>query len=372
MVTLSVSRNGAAKEILEAVASSWASKWWLKPEYIEGRYDREEVQQALNEVLQILNHEWLERLMLKFVEGRSRDHFYLRQFIGEGLYPLAVLFSLGQDLLAIKQHDGYDQLKERLRSDEGWMSATLEAEFAAHCVRQGLHVSLYPTIPDSRKIPDLLVKVDSAQVFVELTEIRPSDHRLRYLRVLDELFANLQEVLPDRSYLELTPSRVPKDREVDLISRKVRKLLMTHHPLPATIRIGNLDIRVVKEKIEKGKSFALSDLPELALREFRRLEDALKKKSRQLPAPYIGILVIDATNTLGGIHEDDIRYVAEGTFRKYTRPNILGVFIVRSYKFHRREAEPEAIYVRNPHCKEAELDKVLNGFKAFSRTRRIA
>jgi len=126
-----------------------------------------------------------------------------------------------------------------------------------------------------------------------------------------------------------------------------------------------------KEKIEMGTSFALSDLPELTLREFRRLEDTLRKKSHQLPSPCVGILVIDATNTLQGIHEDDIRYLAERAFRRNPRPNILGVFVVRSYKFYRRESEPEAIYIGNPCCKEAGLERMLSCFKAFSRTRPI-
>jgi len=366
-----VSFNEAAKSIAEGVRGNWASRWWLKPEYLEGRYDRGEVEHAFDEVLRVFDHEWLESLMSKFAEGRARDHFYLRQFIGEGLYPLTILFSLGQDLLAIKSLEGYDQLKERLRSDVGWMSAAFEAEFAAHCVRKGLQVRLYPAIPNSERRPDLLVSVDSHQVYVELKEIHPSDERLRYFRALDRLFAQLQDVLPDICHIELTPSRVPRDHEVDSIGKKLRELLTTRQPFPATVTIGNLMVRAVKEKREKGKSFALSDLAELALKEFKRLEDTLRKKGRQLPWPYLGMLVIDATNTLGGVHEDDIKYVAERTFRKHPRPNILGAFIIRSYKFYRREAEPEAIYIRNPHCGEAGLGKLLSDFRAFSRTRSL-
>lgn len=140
-----VSFNEAAKSIAEGVRGNWVSRWWLKPEYLEGRYDRGEVEHAFDEVLRVFDHEWLESLMSKFAEGRARDHFYLRQFIGEGLYPLAILFSLGQDLLAIKSLEAYDQLKERLRSDVGWMSAAFEAEFAAHCVRKGLEDELFLT-----------------------------------------------------------------------------------------------------------------------------------------------------------------------------------------------------------------------------------
>ena len=345
MPTLSVSRDEAARTISEAVRSNWASKWWLKSEYIEGRYDKEKVEQAFDEVLEVFNDEWLERLMSRFVEGRARDHFYLRESIGEGLYPLAIIFSLGQDLLAIKSLEGYDELKERLRSDVGWMSAALEAEFAAHCVRQGLHVRLYPAIPDTVQRPDLLVTVDSHKVYIELKEIHPSDERQRYYRALDKLFAQLQDVLPEKTHLEVTPSRVPKDYEVDPIGKKIRKLLITRQPFPATIKIGNLRIRAAKERMENGKSFALSDLPELALKELKRLEDTLRKKGRQLPPPYLGILVIDATNTLGDIHEDDIRYVAQHAFGKHPQPNILGAFVARSCMF--REAEPEAIYIKN-------------------------
>jgi len=368
---LSSVSNEAAKSISEVVRSNWASKWWLKSEYIKGRYNREEIELAFNEVLEVFNDEWLEKLMSKFVEGETRDHFYLRQFVGEGLYPLAILFSLGQDLMVIKSLEGYDRLKERMRSNVGWMSAALEAEFAAYCVRQKLHVRLFPAIPDSDRRPDLLVTVDSHQVYVELKEIHPSDEKQRYYRALDRLFAQLQDALPDKTHLEITPSRVPKDYEVDSIGKKIWKLLTTRQPFPATVKIGNLQVRVVKEKIEKGKSLALSDLPELAKKELRRLEDNLRKKGQQLPPPCLGMLVIDATNTLGGIHEDDIRYVAQCAFRKHPRPNILGACVVRSYKFYRREMEPEAIYVRNPHCKEAELDTILSKFKAFSRTRSL-
>jgi hypothetical protein len=368
---LSVSRDEAAKTISEGIRSNWNSKWWLKPEYIEGRYDKEKVEQVFNEVLEIFNDQWLDRLMLRFAAAKARDHFYLRQFIGEGLYPLAILFSLGEDLLAIKSLEGYDQLKERLRSDVGWMSAAFEAEFAAHCVRQGLDVCLYPAIPGSERIPDLSVAVGSDQVYVELKEIHPSDESVRYFRASNRLFAQLQDVLPDNSHVELTPSRVPRDHEVDSIGKKVHKLLMAQQNFPATISIGDLRIRVAKESGGRGKSFALSDLPELALKELRRLEDAIRKKGRQLPAPWLGLLVIDSTNTLGGIHQDDIRYVVEGAFRKHPRPNILGAFIIRSYKFHKQEAQPEAIYVRNPACKETKLDALLAKFKAFSRTRSL-
>jgi len=369
--TYPLDRDRAARVISEAVRSGWASKWWLKPEYIEGRYNKEEVEQAFDEVLEVFNDEWLECLMSKFVKGEARDHFYLREFIGEGLYPLAIFFSLGQDLLAIKSLEGCDRLKERLRSDTGWMSAAFEAEFAAHCVRQGLHVVLYPTFPDSNRTSDLLVTVGSHQVYVELKEIHPSEERFRHMRALNRLFDCLQDALPDRTHLEITPSRVPNDHELDSICKKVRKLLITHQPFPVTVTISDLRIRAVKERIEKGKSFALSDLPELALKELKRLGENLRKKARQLPSPYLGILVIDATNTLGGIHEDDIRYMALGAFRKHPRPNILGAFVVRSYKFHRREVEPEAIYIGNPHCKEAELDTMLSKFSAFSRTRSL-
>jgi hypothetical protein len=368
---MSVSRDRAAKIISEGVRSGWKSKWWLKPEYVTGRYDEKEVEEAFDEVLEVFNDEWLERLMSRFVEGRARDHFYLRQFIGEGLYPLAILFSLGKDLLVIKSLEGYDQIKNRLRSDVGWMSAAFEAEFAAHCVRQGLHVRLYPVISGSERIPDLSVSVNAHQVCVELKEIHPSDERLRYLRVLNRLFDQLQDVLPDNSHLELTPSRMPTDYEVDPIGKKVTKLLTTHQTFPRTLSIGDLRIHVVKERKEKGKSFALSELPELASKELKRLEDALRKKGRQLPAPYLGILVIDSTSTLRGIHEDDITYVAERAFAKCPRPNIVGAFLIRSYKFHGEEAEPEAIYVRNPLCNESNLDATLSKFKAFSRTRSL-
>ena len=364
-------RNRAASVISETVRSSWASKWWLKPEYIEGRYNKEEVEQAFNEVLEVFNDEWLESLMSKFVKGEARDHFYLREFMGGGLYPLAIFFSLGQDLLAIKSLEGYNQLKERLRSDTAWMSAAFEAEFAAHCARQGLHVRVYPAIPNSDRRSDLLVMAGSHQVYIELKEIHPSDEKKRYLDASWRLFDQLKDVLPDGTHLEITPSRVPNDYEVDSIGRKVRKLLTTHQPFPVTITIGNLRIRATKERIEKRSSFALSDLPELALKELKRLEDNLRKKGRQLPSPYLGILIIDATNTLGGIHEDDIRYVAERAFRKHPRPNIIGTFVLRSYKFYKREVEPEAIYIGNPYCQETDLDAMLGKFKAFSRTRSL-
>jgi len=363
-------RDRAARVISEAVRSSWASKWWLKPEYIEGRYNKEEVEQAFNEVLEVFNDECLEKLKSKFLAGKAVDHFYLMEFVEEGLYPLAIFFSLGQDLLAIKSLEGYDRLKENLRSDARWMSAAFEAEFAAHCVRQGLNVRLYPTTPDSDRIPDLLVTMGSHQVYVELKEIRPSDERQRYCRALHRVFTQLRDALPDRTHLEITPSRVPKDYEVDLIGKKIRRLLTTHQPFPVTVRIGNLQVRAVK-KTEDWKGLELSDLRELALKELKRLEDNIRKEGRQLPLPYLGILVVDATNTLGGIHEDDIRHMALRAFRKHARPNILGAFVLRSYKFHRRKAEPEAIYIGNPICKESELDVIVSEFKAFSRTRSL-
>jgi len=371
LASLPVSRDEAAKAISEAIRSNWNSKWCLKPEYIEGRYDRERVEQVFNEVLEVFNDEWLDRLMSRFAEAKARDHFYLRQFFGEGLYPLAILFSLGEDLLALKSLEGYDQLKERLRSDVGWMSAAFEAELAAHCVRQGLHVGLYPKIPGSERTPDLSVTVGVHQIYVELKEIQPSDERVRYFRALNRLFAQLQDILPDNSHVELTPSRVPTNHEVDSIGKKLRNLLMTEQCFPRTIGIRDLRIRVAKERAGKGGSFALSDLRELALKELRRLEDTIRKKGRQLPAPWLGLLVIDSTSTLGGIHEEDIRYVAESAFRKHPRPNILGAFVIRSYKFHKQEAQPEAIYVRNPACKETKLDALLVKFKAFSRTRSL-
>jgi hypothetical protein len=371
LASLSVSRDEVAKTISQAIRNNWSSKWWLKPEYIEGRYDKEKVERAFNELLEVFNDEWLDRLMLRFAEAKARDHFYLRQFFGEGLYPLAILFGLGEDLLALKSLKGYDRLKERLRSNLGWMSGAFEAEFAAHCVRQGLHVRLYPAIPGSERIPDLSVTADFHQVYVELKEIHPSYERVRYFHALNRLFAQLQDLLPDNSHVELTPSRVPTNHEVDSIGKKVRNLLMTQQNFPTTTRIGDLRIRVAKERRGRGKSFALSDLPELALKELKRLEDTIRKKGRQLPAPWLGILTIDSTNTLGGIHEDDITYVAESAFRKHLRPNILGAFVIRSYKFHKQEAQPEAIYVKNPACRENKLDALLAKFKAFSRTRSL-
>ena len=77
------------------------------------------------------------------------------------------------------------------------------------------------------------------------------------------------------------------------------------------------------------------------------------------------------TAALQGYSAKNIIKATEKIFSNYKLRNIVGVAIVRSYKFYKQEKESEAIMVSNINYLGNIFVGELNGILSFSRTRKL-
>lgn len=354
-----------ADRLLESIRQNKKSEWWHREDYVR-RYSCEESDPALYNVFEVFDDDWLETTLDSWVRGIGQVPPIVHFLIPQDLYSLVILVELGKDLAELGSLKNFEHLVEELRTPSKFIATWLESELAAHCVRRGCSIELYPRIRG--KEPDLRLLLDSEEVLMEIKEIHPGEMQRRYYEVFDFLSSSIIPVLPHGISIEVSANKLPTDPELQTLTKRVIKQLKQPMGLKI-LRLGRLRIFIKAEK--RGRtSFSLIPPKEIALNQLKRLGRSIKHEAKQIRRPHLGVVVLDA-GVLQGFPDEVIRNKVEKTFKKYRLRNIIAAVVVRSYKFYRLKEETEVIIVSNPCCREVELLEKLSEVFAFSRTRRL-
>lgn len=358
-------RRESANQLFNAIMSNKKAQWWKEKEYVE-RYPLEESERALRNVFAVFDENWLKHTLDTWVKEDGRGHLIIQELVPKGLWPLVILVELGKDLEELQCLSKFDTLVKELRNPSKFIATWLESEIAAHCLRNKYSIELYPKIHG--KIPDLKISLDSEEVFVEIKEIGPGEMQTRYYEVMDFLSSILMPNIPQGISIEVATNTLPNDSELRALARTIAERLQPQiKKRVISLRLG-LVKALISIKESKHASFSLIPPEALALIQLKRLGRSIKHEAKQIPLPYSGIVILDA-GILQGFPDDIIRDVVVKTFKKYRLPNIIAVMIVRSYKFHKMEAETEIINVPNPYRTNCELLRKMDKIFAFCRTR---
>ena len=387
------------------IKRNYEEKWWLKEEYQPKEYQDTEIEQPMNKILQIFDDQWVEYVLHEWLRDQRRDHLMIRHLIAKGSYPLSILVGLGKNLIEIEHLKNIERLIKDIKSSTKFISTAFEAEIAAECVMRGFDVELYPEL--CGKIPDLKIIFDSKIVYFEITEIHPSQ-RIRSLhKTLNNLFQYVNPLIPENTSIRLTPNILISKSQFNQIKNRLKHILEDNSSFPTSFQINDLIVEVEKEKDDWGKSLYITIPSDVIDLELKRLKGKIKKKARQISEPNLGVIVVDATNTLSSAFSAVGRRIKEGTslapnlavdiilnvfepmdkktehdkeievinkikdnineiFKQSNYSNILAVIVIRSFKFFKKKNE--AIIVENPNCEELQLLKKIKGLHAFSRT----
>jgi len=359
-----LSRHDTAGDLYQSVLKNRESRWWTRKQYAE-RYPIRESDNALGSLFEVFDVDWLEEVLNGWVNGRKLPHPLVEHLVPTGLHPLVILVELGKDLQAVKDLKNFDHIVKELRDPSKFIAAWLELELAAHCVRMGYSIELYPQIRGKR--PDLKLCLNQEDVLVEIKEIHPSEVEQRCLEASIILLPQVQPVLKRGASVEIVLNALPNESQMRLLQKKTSELVAG--PEDQLVQIGSLKVWVRVE--EKGHgSFRVVPSLEMAKSELRRLGRSIKHEAEQIPTSHSGLIILDAA-TLGGYPEEEVTKAVERTFSKYRLPNIIGTTIVRSYKFYKLEKEPEVIMISNPNYKGDISVGKLNRILSFSRTREL-
>ena len=340
------------------------SRWWTGEEYAR-RYPIAESDKALDTLFEVFNDNWLKEILDRCVNKKGPSHPLVEHLVARGLHPLVILVELGRDVQEAKLLKNFDHMVKELRDPSKFIAAWLELELAAHCIRTGYSVELYPQIRG--KMPDLKLRFDGEDVFVEIKESHPSKIERACLETSTILLPEVTPVLEQGLSIEITLGGLPSEPQVAILREKISKQLA--EPKPQALLIGSLRVWV---RIEKKDSASFSVVPsqEIAVSELIRLTRSIKHEAKQIPSSESGLIILDA-GCLQGYSDREIISAVEKTFLKYKLPNIVEVTIVRSYKFYKLEKETEVIMVPNPNYKGNISIQKLDGILSFSRTRKL-
>lgn len=393
------------KVLKSSIKRNVKEKWWLKEEYQPKEYRDTEIEHAMNKILQIFDNQWVGYVLDGWLRDQRRHHLVIRYLVEKGSYPLSILVGLGKNLIEIESTKNVEILIKDLKNGRKFISAAFETELAAECVRNGFTVELYPEL--CGKIPDLKIIFDSKIVYFELTEIHPSQRMHSLHKTLNNLFQYVNPLIPENTSIRLTSNILISKSQFNQIKNRLKHILEDNSSFSTLFQINDLIVEVEKEKDDWGKSLYIAIPSDVIGLELKRLKDKIKKKARQISEPNLGVIVVDATNTLSSAFSAVGRRIKEGTslapnlavdiilnvfepmdkktehdkeievinkikdnikeiFRLSKYSNILAVIVIRSFKFFKKKNE--AIIVENPNCEELQLFKKIKGLHAFSRT----
>jgi hypothetical protein len=394
--------NETAKVLKSGIKDNLEEKWWLKKEYQPTGYQDGEIERAMNKILQIFDNRWVEDVL-----DQRKDHLVIESF-KKGSYNLSMLVGLGNDLIEIESLKNSGSLIKDIKNGTKFISAAFEAEIAAECVKRGFDVELYPVL--CRKTPDLKIIFDSKVVYFEITEIHPSQgsqgmHTLH--ETLDNLFGHVNPLIPENTSIKLTPNKLISNSQFNPIKNRLEHILKDNSSFPTSFQINDLIVEIEKEKDDWGKGLYITIPPDMIDLELKRLNSKIKKKARQICEPNLGVIVVDATNTLSsafsaigwsikeraitrsnsilGIilsefvpmdktteHKKEIEVInkikdnIKEIFEQSNYSNILAVIIIRSFKFFKNKNE--MIIVKNPYREDSQLLNKIKELHTFSRT----
>jgi len=359
-----LSRHDIARDLYQSVFKNRESRWWTQKQYVE-RYPVRESDSALASLFDVFDADWLKEALDGWADGRRLPHPLVEHLVPTGLYPLVILVELGRDLRAVKDLKNFDHIVKELRDPSKFIAAWLELELAAHCVRMGYCIELYPQIRG--KTPDLRLCLNEEDILVEIKEIHPSEVEQGCLDTSRILLPQVQPALERGASVEITLYALPNESQIRLLLKKIPELLTG--PEDQLVQIGSLKVRLGLE--EKGSgSFYVVPSPEMRKSELRRVGRSIRHEAEQIPASHSGLIILDAATLQGYLHEE-IAKAVERAFSKYRLSNIVGTIIIRSYKFYRLERESEVILISNPNYRGdislGKLDRILS----FSRTREL-
>ncbi len=393
------------KELKSSIKKNLEEKWWLKKEYQPKEYQNTEIERAMNKILEIFDSQWVEDVLNEWLRDQRRHHLMIRQLIEKGSYNLSILVGLGNDLIEIKSLKNSEVLIKDLKNDTKFISTAFEAEIAAECVRRGFDVELYPEL--CGKIPDLNIIFDSKIVYFEITRFHPSQRMHSIHKTLNNLFPYVNPLIPENTSIRLIPNKLISKSQFNQIKNRLKHILKDNSSFSTSYQINDLIVEVEKEKDDWGKSLYIAIPSDVIGLELKRLKDKIKKKARQISEPNLGVIVVDATNTLSSAFSAVGRRIKEGTslapnlavdiildvfepmdkktdrekeievinkikdnikeiFEHSEYSNILAVIVIRSFKFFKKKNE--VIIVENPYCEELQLLKKIKELHAFSRT----
>jgi hypothetical protein len=360
-----LTRKEAASLLLTSVIENRKAEWW-KEEACRGRYSLEETERALGFLFEVFDDDWVRRTLDVWAEKGGPSHTMIQMSVPRGSLPLVFLVELGKDIAELRDLDKFDVLARELRNPSKFKAACLESQIAAHCLRNKYLVELYPRVRG--KVPDLRISMDSGVVFAEIMEMDPGEAMTKYYETADLLSSLVLPDVPKGVAVAVTTNVLPNSSECMPLARAICECL--HSQLRRrflVVKPGRLNA-LISLKEEAYPSFSLIPPAALAPIQLKRLSRRIKHEARQIPPPSPGFVILDA-GVLYGFPDELVRDVAIKTFEKYRLPNIAMAVIVRSYRFHRPEAETEVIGIPNPYCTDYELLTKLDRILAFSRFR---
>lgn len=380
-------------------------KWWLKKKYQPKGHQHDEIERSMNKIIEIFNNKWVEDILDKLQKDQRKNHLMIRYLTEIGSYHLSILIELGNNLIKIESVKNIEYLIKELKNPTKFVSTAFETEIAAECIRKGFTIELYPEL--CGKNPDLKIILDSKIVYFEITEIHPSQKINSFNKLLNNLFEYIHPLILENTRIRLIPSKLISNRQCNQIKNRLKHVIKNSSSFPTSFQVNDLMVEVEKEKDEWGKSLFMEIPSEIINVELKRLKEKIKKKVRQINGPNLGVIVIDATNTLSSTHcasglrikerieltsnlnfnvilkelepfdnktekEKNIEIISKiknniiEIFEENDYSNILAVIVIRLFKFF--ETENEVIIVENPYCKEPQLFKMIKELNIFSRT----
>jgi hypothetical protein len=360
-----LTRKEAASLLLTSVIENRKAEWW-KEEACRGRCSLEETERALGSLFEVFDDDWIRRTLDVWAEKGGPSHTMIQMSVPQGSLPLVFLVELGKDIEELRGLDRYGVLVEELRNPSKFKAACLESEIAAHCSRNKYPIELYPKV--GGKVPDLGISVDSRVVFVEVAEMDLGELQTRYSEAFDLLGSLVLPGMPKGTAVEVTTNVLPSSSECTPLAQAIHECLRSRlEKRSVSVRVGRVDALILFKE-EAYPSFSLIPPMTLTTVQLKRLCRSIEHEARQIPPPSPGFVILDAC-VLYGFPDELVRDVAIKTFEKYRLPNIAMAAIVRSYRYHRPEAETEVIGVPNLYCMDYELLTKLDKILAFSRFR---
>jgi len=359
-----LSRQVTARILCDSVIDNRRSRWWTEKQHVQ-RYPIEESDKALENLFEVFNERWLKDTLDGWAGRRRQPHSLIDSLVARGLYPLVILVELGKDLQVAKHLKNFDLLVKELRDPSKFISAWLELELAAHCLRTGYAVELYPKI--RARIPDLKLRINGEDLLVEIKEVHMSKADQACLELSTMLLPKVSPILGHRTLIQIVLGGIPNESQMAVLLRKLPEKLT--QSTSQGFRVGTLRIWIRTEKTDNG-SFMVIPSKETATSELTRLSRSIKHEAEQIPSSDSGLVILDA-ETLHGYAGQEIVATVDRLFSRYRLQNIVAVAVLRSHKFFKMEKGSEVIMLPNPNYNGRIPIHKLDGILSFSRTRSL-
>jgi len=304
------------------------------------------------------------------------DNKWYREFrnTGKGIGPCPIpmmggiqspefsILRLGQNLKTLGGVENLDnELVKRLQQFGTFLDASIEVEIGACFVEAGYKVELYPLLSSGKKC-DMRVRVTNNWIYVEVTNLKPTESDMKSFRLPMNFVDNLHRIIPEKFSGIVKFTKKSPSKANNLIDEIILTIKEAYIKSGLPIQYNDENVNVKLKKIETGGTIKVEGLNNFQQKdEGRHLIERVLSKYDQLPEEGPGVIIANPVWLLAPQIGEGMIERLRGLFNSSLHTRVSGII------FSNKRAEKSGIIktipsiVINPYARwpcDADIEKL--------------